>query len=200
MGLLADRDLALLHHLEQRGLDLGRRAVDLVGEEEVAEHRAELGVEGAGVGAVDAGADEVARDEVRRELDAPEGGVERVGEGADRQRLRETRDALEEEVAAGEQRHEHPLEHLVLADDDAADLEQDRFGGEARVERVAGIDVGSGLEGGEWRGRARATGDVGHETSSAPVGSGGAGWQLVGRHTPGGRPVRADCRTPLRGS
>ena len=32
-----DRDLALLHHLEQRGLHLRGRAVDLVGEQEVAE-------------------------------------------------------------------------------------------------------------------------------------------------------------------
>ena len=61
VALAADRDLALLHDLEQRGLDLGRRAVDLVGEQEVAEHRAELGVEGAGRRAVDPGPDEVAR-------------------------------------------------------------------------------------------------------------------------------------------
>ena len=38
--LVADRDLALLHHLEQRALDLGRGPVDLVGEQEVREHRA----------------------------------------------------------------------------------------------------------------------------------------------------------------
>jgi hypothetical protein len=35
-----DRHLALLHRLEQRGLGLGRRAVDLVGQEQVGEHRA----------------------------------------------------------------------------------------------------------------------------------------------------------------
>ena len=60
-ALGADRDLALLHDLEQRALDLGRGAVDLVGEEEVREDRAELGVERVPVGAVDAGADEVGR-------------------------------------------------------------------------------------------------------------------------------------------
>jgi hypothetical protein len=48
--LAADRDLVLLHDLEQRRLHLRRRAVDLVGEQEVAEDRAELGVEAAGVG------------------------------------------------------------------------------------------------------------------------------------------------------
>ena len=45
VGGAADRHLVLLHHLEQRRLDLRRRAVDLVGEQEVCEHRPELGVE-----------------------------------------------------------------------------------------------------------------------------------------------------------
>ena len=39
MGLAVDGHLALLHRLEQRRLGLGRRAVDLVGEQEVGEHR-----------------------------------------------------------------------------------------------------------------------------------------------------------------
>jgi hypothetical protein len=70
--LAADRHLVLLHDLEQRGLDLGRRAVDLVGEQEVAEDRAELDVEAPGVRTVDARADEVGGHEVGRELDAAE--------------------------------------------------------------------------------------------------------------------------------
>ena len=62
MGRVADRDLALLHHLEQRRLHLRRGAVDLVGEQEVAEDGAELGLEAAVARAVDARADEVGRD------------------------------------------------------------------------------------------------------------------------------------------
>ena len=73
MRLAGDRDLALLHDLEQRALHLGRRAVDLVGEEQVAEDRAERGVELAGLLVVDARADEVGGHEVRRELNATEG-------------------------------------------------------------------------------------------------------------------------------
>ena len=53
MRLAADRHLVLLHDLEQGRLHLRRRTVDLVGEEEVAENRAELGVE-AVAGAIDA--------------------------------------------------------------------------------------------------------------------------------------------------
>ena len=80
--------------------------------------------------------DEVRGDEVGRELDPPERRVERLREGLDREGLREARDALEEQVAAGEQRHEHALEHRVLADDDAPDLVQHGLGGRARVERL----------------------------------------------------------------
>ena len=68
MRVVADRHLALLHDLEQRGLHLRRRAVDLVRQEEVAEHRPELGVERPLLRAIDARADQVRRDEVGREL------------------------------------------------------------------------------------------------------------------------------------
>ena len=39
VGLAADGHLPLLHGLQQRGLGLGRRAVDLVGQDDVGEHR-----------------------------------------------------------------------------------------------------------------------------------------------------------------
>ena len=42
-ALPGDRDLVLLHRLEQARLGLGRRAVDLVGEDEVGEDRARAG-------------------------------------------------------------------------------------------------------------------------------------------------------------
>jgi hypothetical protein len=67
----ADGDLALGHHLEQRRLHLGGRPVDLVGQHEVGEDRAELDVEAlVRRRAVDAGADDVGGQQVGRELDA----------------------------------------------------------------------------------------------------------------------------------
>src|SRR3989337_2889319 len=45
MRIVADRHLVLLHDLEERRLHLGGSTVDLVREEEVAKHGAELGVE-----------------------------------------------------------------------------------------------------------------------------------------------------------
>ena len=121
---MADRDLALLHHLEQRALDLGRRPVDLVREQEVREHRPERGRELAGLLVVDPRPDEVGGHEVGRELDPLEVAADRLGQRLDRHRLGEARDALHEEVAAGEQGDDHPLEQVVLADDDLLDLVQ----------------------------------------------------------------------------
>ena len=123
-GLLADRHLPLLHHLEERALDLGRRAVDLVGEQEVREDRPERGPEVARLLVVDAGPDEVGRDEVRRELDPLELAADRLGQGPDGHRLGQARHALDEDVAARQQRHDEALEQVVLADDDLLDLVQ----------------------------------------------------------------------------
>ena len=65
-----DRDLALLHHFEQRRLGLGARTVDLVGEHDVGEDRPGVELEGAGLLVVDRDAGDVARQQVGRELDA----------------------------------------------------------------------------------------------------------------------------------
>ncbi len=64
IGLAADRHVPFGHDLEQRGLHLGGRAVDLVGEEEVRDHRTELGVELLAALAVDPRTDEVGRHQV----------------------------------------------------------------------------------------------------------------------------------------
>ena len=118
----------------------------------------ELGVERV-VGPVDAGADEVGRDEVRGELDALERRLEDVGEGLDRERLGEAGDALEQEVAAREERDEDPLEHLVLADDDPADLVEDGLAGQSPVANdFRSWGRGQGVRGGwaaGWAGSVR---------------------------------------------
>ena len=120
-----DRHLALLHDLEQGALDLGGRAVDLVGEQEVGEDRPERRPELARLLVVDPRADQVGRDEVRRELDPLELAADRLGEGLDRHRLGQARDAFDEDVAAGQQRDDQALEEVVLADDDLLHLVQE---------------------------------------------------------------------------
>jgi hypothetical protein len=125
MGGVADRDLALLHRLEQRRLHLGGRAVDLVGQDQVGEQRARFCVKGPGVHVVDRGAGDVGRQQIRRELDALEGGGDGLARGLDRQRLGQARHALDQAVAVGQEADQDPLDHLGLADHDLADLGDD---------------------------------------------------------------------------
>ncbi len=125
VGVTTDRHLLLAHHLEQRRLHLGRSPVDLVGEQEVDEHRAELDVEALAAAAVDPRADDVGRQEVGRELDAGERAADDVGERLGGERLGQPGDGLEQHVAAGEEGDEQPFEQAALADDDAAHLEED---------------------------------------------------------------------------
>ena len=122
VGLAGDRHLALLHHLEQRALHLGRRAIDLVGEQQVGEDRAERGRELAGARIVDARADQVGRHQVGRELDPLEGAAQRLRQRLDGQRLGQPRHAFDQQVALRQHRDHDALEEVVLADDDALDL------------------------------------------------------------------------------
>ena len=126
-GLPGDRHVALGHDLEQRGLHLGRCPVDLVGEHEVREDRAPLDVEVFARRAPDPRADDVGRDEVGSELQAGERAADDLGERRNRQRLRQTRYALDEAVAAGEEADHRPFDHPVLADDHLLHLEQRLF-------------------------------------------------------------------------
>ena len=121
---MADRDLVLLHHLEERRLHLRGRPVDLVGEEEVAEDRAELGLERPVSGAVDARAHEVGGHEVGSELDPRERPAENAGRRLDGEGLRQARHTLDQQMPVREQADEDALEHLVLPGDDAPDLEE----------------------------------------------------------------------------
>ena len=115
VAVAGDRDLVLLHRLEQRRLGLGRRAVDLVGEHEVGEDRARLEPEDAGAALLDedVGAGDVGGHQVGRELDPVERAVDDVGDRAHEQRLAEAGHALEEDVAVREQPDERVPDELA---------------------------------------------------------------------------------------
>ena len=89
------------------------------------EHRAALELEVTPAGAVvlleDLGADDVARHQVGRELDAVEIEPQRLAQRAHEQRLAEPRHAFEHAVAAGEQPDQELLDDLVLANHRARD-------------------------------------------------------------------------------
>ena len=117
-GLVADRDLVLLHRLQERALHLGRRAIDLVGEQQVGEHRPLAHAELARLRLVDQGADQVRRQQVRRELDPLMRGVQRLGERGHREGLGDPGHAFDQHVTVGEQADQQPFQHVALADDD----------------------------------------------------------------------------------
>src|SRR5262245_23468597 len=83
--------LALLHRLEQRGLRLRRRAVDLVGQEKPAEDRSSPERELPASLVVDERPGEIRGKEVGGELSSREAQPEDVGERTSRQRLPEPR-------------------------------------------------------------------------------------------------------------
>ena len=103
MRLAVDGDRALLHRLQQRRLGLGRGAVDLVGQQQLAEDRPARQREAAGLEVEQVGADDVARHQVGRELDAAEVQAEGAGEALGEEGLGRARRALQQDVAAGEQ-------------------------------------------------------------------------------------------------
>ncbi len=127
VGPAGGGDVVLLHRLEQRRLRLRRRAVDLVGEDDLREDRpvrepqrarAVLLLENLGAG-------DVGRHQVGRELDPLEAQVEDLGNRLDEQRLGQAGHAGDEAVPAGEERHQDLVDDLVLADDHLAQLVQD---------------------------------------------------------------------------
>ena len=97
--LAVDGHLVLLHHLEQGGLGLGRGPVDLVGHDDVGEHRADMELE-RGVGlVVDLDAGDIGGEEVGGELDALERAVDRLGQGPGQRGLPDPGNVLDQEVA-----------------------------------------------------------------------------------------------------
>ena len=137
--LAADRDLALLHRLEHRALHLRRGAVDFIGQQQVREDGPVVDAEVAALLVDDLRADDVGRQHVDGELDALEVEVDRLGDGVDEQRLGEAGHALQQQVAAGEQRDHHALDDDILADDDLGDALAD-----AGDELLGGLRFGAG--------------------------------------------------------
>ena len=115
-----DRHLPLRHGFQKCALGAGRGPIDLVGKEDVGEDRpaAEFKLPIFLVEDVEAG--DVARQKVRRALDAGEPTADRVGERLGERCLAEAGPVLQEQMPAGQQTDEHvlddvplPLEHIV---------------------------------------------------------------------------------------
>ena len=141
MVLAGDGDLLLLHRLQQRGLGTRAGAVDLVGHQQLAEHRARNEAEGAAavLGLFQHfGTQDVGRHQVGRKLDALGVEPQHHAQRFDQAGLGQARHADQQPVTAGQQRHQNLLDHLVLAEDDLADAFADP--GEQRGRRFGVLD------------------------------------------------------------
>ena len=129
VGRAVDRRLALLHALEQGRLGLGRRPVDLVGEDDLGHDRPGAELELLGLLVEDREAGHVRRQHVRRELDASEAAAQAARDGLGQHGLAGARHVLDEQVALAEQGDEREAHLVVLADDDALDVGDDLLAG-----------------------------------------------------------------------
>ena len=126
-GLALDRDLTLLHRLEQRRLGLGGvRLISSASSRFVntgpSRNRKSPAAPGGLALAEDHLTDDIGRHQVGRELHPSEVEVEGRGQGLGEQRLGHPRHALEQHMAVDEQRGDEAGQRPLLADDHLADL------------------------------------------------------------------------------
>ena len=124
--LRVDRDLPLLHALQQGRLRLRRCAVDLVAEHDVGEHRAGAELEVAALLVEHVHAGDVGGQHVGRELDAPERAVDRPSHRLGEHRLADAGHVLDQQVSFGDQRNQRQADLGVLAADDPLDVVLER--------------------------------------------------------------------------
>jgi hypothetical protein len=124
----------LLHRFEQGRLGLRRGPVDLVGQQHMGEHR--TGVKGELLAALafleNVAAGDVGRQQVGRELDAPEVERQQPRQRLDELGLAESGKAFEQHMASSEQRRDDLVDRLFLAEDHPA-----QFADDARDLRLA---------------------------------------------------------------
>src|SRR4029078_6252814 len=122
----SNRNLVLLHRLEERGLRARRRAIDLVGEDDVREHwarhEAYVPFPARGVVLAQPRSEDIGWHQVRRELDATELEADGVGQRLDEECFREAWHAAQQTMAAGEEAGEYFAPDALLADDRPANL------------------------------------------------------------------------------
>jgi len=96
-------------------------AIDFVGEDDVGENGAGAEFKLAGFGIVDADAENVAGEQIRCELDALEGAVERFRERLRQGGLADSGNVFDEQVAPREQRDQRELDGVFFAVDRTRD-------------------------------------------------------------------------------
>jgi hypothetical protein len=89
-----------------------RGAIDLIGQQ-VAEDRSGLEAEVAADGVIDGRAQDIRGQQVGRELDALEFGVEALGQGLGQRGLAHARNILDQDRSPRQQRHDHHIDAVA---------------------------------------------------------------------------------------
>src|SRR5713101_1027747 len=138
-------DLRFVHGFEKRGLRARRGAVDFVGEHHVGENRPGTEFKFAGLGIVDAHAEDIAGKKIGSELNALESAMERFRERLGQGGFADAGDVFDEQVAASEQGDQCELDGVFLAEDGAGDgalkLRDDLRGGSGHLLKTRGLPV-----------------------------------------------------------
>ncbi len=122
-----------LHRLEQRRLGLWRGAVDLVGEQQFAEDRPARERELAGLEVEQVRTQNIARQQIGGELDAPEIKPQRGGEALREEGLGGARRPFQQRVALRQRGDQQVIDQRVLADNRLGGLGADILGQNAQV-------------------------------------------------------------------
>ena len=115
--LVTDRDLALLHRFEQSRLDFRRRTIDFVGKNQVVKQRPFAKFESTLLRAINLRTRQVGRQEVGGKLKTLEISLQAVGQHLDCTCFRQPRRPLDQDMAITQQRDQHAVDQMRLADD-----------------------------------------------------------------------------------
>ena len=121
LGFAVHADLRFVHGFEKRRLRARRRAIDFVGEHDVGENGSGTKLKFAILRVIDADAENVARKQVRSELNALEAAVKRFGERLRQRSLADAGNIFDKQMAAREQRDERELDGFFFAENGACD-------------------------------------------------------------------------------
>lgn len=126
-------DLVFGHRFQQRALGARRRAVDLVGEQDLGEHRAGMELELARGRIEHRHADHVGRQQVGGELHALELQAQRRRQRMRERGLAQPGQVLDQQMPVGQQRDEGQAHRLRLAEHQRVDLRLRLFEGAAQA-------------------------------------------------------------------
>jgi hypothetical protein len=123
-----DRHLTLLHRLQQRGLRLGRGAVDFIRQHDLGEDRAGAKLEFLALLVEDVDARHVGGEHVRRKLDAAKRAADAERQRPRQHGLADARHILDQQVAFAQHRQQRQAHLVVFADNHLAYVFGDAVG------------------------------------------------------------------------